>query len=121
MDALDFAIKVQPLLVFILSFASVGIAFLGYKEYKLKRTNDLFDRRYKFYKMVEKWWLSTGDEDNPPTDITDVLPMAIEADFIFGKDIFDHIVSLQDKTHSGSPFFPNDDFSQPFRKYLTLK
>lgn len=118
---LDFALKIQPLLIVLLSIAGFSVSYFNYQEARIKRKNELFDRRYKFYKMVEKWWLSTGDAERPPIDFEDLVPWAIEADFIFGEDIYKHILSLENRTHSGAISFPNDDFSEPFRKYLSLR
>jgi len=48
----------------------------------------------------------------------DWFPLAEEAGFLFGEDIERHISSLADKKVEGSPFFPNEWFVAPFRKYL---
>ena len=97
--------------------------FLGVLNYRLsarRRRDDLFDRRYRFYQQVRDAWLSTADPSTRPPDIEDWIPIAEEASFLFGSDIADHLVSLDGRKHSGSPFFPNDNFVEPFRKYLTL-
>lgn len=107
-----------------IAIAGILIAVLNYQHVRQKRKDDLFDRRYAFYERVRSMWLSTGtgaglDED-PEIDIESLIPIAEEAQFLFGKDIADHILSLDRKGHSGSPFFPNDDFVKPFEKYLQL-
>ena len=70
-------------------------------------------------------WLNTGNGapagQQPWLDTLDLIPVSEEARFLFGEDVAQHIMSLADKEHDGSPEFPNDDFAEPFRKYLTLK
>jgi len=89
-----------------------------------RRKDDLFDRRYEFYRQVRSMWLKTGNGAPPGQqswlDIEDLIPVSEEASFLFGQDIAQHICSLADKGHNGSPFFPDDDFVKPFRKYLSL-
>ncbi len=52
--------------------------------------------------------------------VEDVVPIAEEARLLFGADIARHILSLEGKEHSGSPDFPNEDFTKPFERYLQL-
>ncbi len=103
-----------------IAIAGTVIAFLQWKTNHLKRKNELFDRRYDFYQKLREWWLATAMPEFE-FDIQDLIPLAEEAGFLFGDDISKHILSLEGKSHSGSPFFPNDDFSSPFRKYLKLE
>lgn len=100
------------------------IAYLQWRTNELKRKNDYFDRRYDFYKRIESMWLSSATDEQLSVlgfEIEDLIPMADEAGILFGKDVSEHIVSLAGKHHDGHPFFPNDDFSKPFIKYLRLK
>ena len=100
------------------------IAYLQWRTNELKRKNDYFDRRYNFYKRIESMWLSSSTDEQLSIfgfETEDLIPMAEEADLLFGKDVAKHIISLSGKHHDGSPFFTNDDFSKPFRKYLRLK
>lgn len=100
------------------------IAYLQWRTNELKRKNDYFDRRYNFYKRIESMWLSSTTDEQllaEGFEIEDLIPLADEAGLLFGKDVAGHIVSLAGKHHNGSPFFPDDDFSKPFRKYLRLK
>lgn len=87
-----------------------------------KRKDDLFERRYDFYQKLENMWLATRDYENPSyPDVEDLIPWASRAEFLFGGDIADHILTLEEKHHNGSPYFPDDDFVKPFKKYLVLK
>jgi hypothetical protein len=103
-----------------ISVAACYISYLAFNLAKKRREDDLFDRRYEFYKSVRDAWLSTADPETGPRFIEDWIPIAEEASFLFGSDIEDHLVSLDGRRHNGSPSFPNEDFVEPFRKYLTL-
>lgn len=87
---------------------------------KLKRKDDLFNLRYEFYESTSQMWISTCNLEIPELDIVDLIPIAEKASFLFGKDISKHILSLENK-RAGNPFFPDEDFSKPFFKYLKLR
>jgi hypothetical protein len=101
--------------------AVLGIIFtvLQFILARKKRKDDLFNLRYDFYRQVSKIWLDTYDGRNPPLDTVDLIPISEKAEFLFGREITNHILSLVDKNASNE-FFPDDDFSNPFRKYLKL-
>ena len=82
-----------------IAIAGSVIAWLQYRTNSQKRKND----------------------NCRPHDVEDLIPVAMEARMLFGKDIAQHIISLENKAHKGSPFFPDDDFIKPFMKYLQLK
>ncbi len=87
--------------------------------YWRKRRDELFDKRFEFYQKLERYWVKTSHEDVSPCMIEDLIPFATEASFLFGKKIMDHIFSLEDKKAT-NPFFADDDFAKPFKKYLSL-
>ncbi len=95
------------------------IAFVWSRINRRKEKADFFDRRYKFYQRFKEFWLATQDNNHELT-LEDLFPFAKEAAFLFGKDVQDHILSLSGKRHKGSSLFPDEDFTQPFRKYLDL-
>ncbi len=107
-----------------IAVAGIVIAVLNYLHARRKRKDDLFDRRYRFYRRVRAWWLTTGTGaapgEVPFVDLEDVIPIAEEARLLFGKDIERHILNLVGPGHSGSPFFPNSEFTKPFDKYLRV-
>lgn len=111
----------QGLLTPTIAVIGAWIAVQNYRLARRRRKDDLFDRRYTFYKGVRDWWLRTAEPDEPPVTVEDVAPLADEAALLFGDDIARHIMSLEGKAHSGSPFFPNDDFTRPFLKYLRFE
>ncbi len=102
--------------------AALSLGVINWQLSVRRRKDDLFDRRYAFYKKLSNRWLNTANwegtgEDNS-MDAEDVISFAIEASFLFGDDIVRHIMSLEQKEHSGSQLFPNQDFVKPFERYL---
>lgn len=98
----------------------IGTIFT-YKNYQLnerRRKDELFDRRFAFYKRLCKIWLSTAVDDEPELELENLLCIIDEARFLFDEDIVNHILALEGKYHTGHPSFPNDDFVKPFNKYL---
>jgi hypothetical protein len=104
------------------AIAGITLATLNYLHSRRRRKDELFDRRHAFYLRVRKMWLSTGTGAPPGEDpevyLEDLIPIAEEARLLFGDDIEKHILSLAGSGHTGSPFFPNGDFTEPFEKYL---
>ena len=111
----------QALLTPTIAIAGVLIGYYQWRNNEYKRQNELFDKRFEFYKKSCDAWLATGNPDAQSPDVEDLIPISEEAKFLFGDDIALHILSLEGKSHNGSPFFPNIDFSEPFYKYLRLK
>lgn len=100
------------------------ITFGNYRLAKRKRKDDLFDRRYKFYKAVERAWRNTGSGEpniQPWWDWDDIEPWAHEAGFLFGPDISNHLRSYTDKGFEGISWLPDPDFAAPFEKYLSFE
>ncbi len=93
--------------------------YLQFRIARQKRKDDLFNIRYEFYSKISKVWISTYNSENPTLDIADLIPISEKAEFLFGKEIAEHIISLEGKraTHD---LFPDDDFSKPFAEYLKL-
>jgi len=119
--------------IFVILFAA-----LQWHISKQKKNNDLFQIRYDFYKKVEKAWLSNipkvsaNNHLKEPHELLeaeelyevledDLKPMAIETKFVFGTDIYEHIMSLAHEFHKGNPDYPEEWFIKPFEKYLILK
>jgi hypothetical protein len=99
----------------------VALVFTGlnYVLSRKRRSDDLFDRRYSYYERVKERWLAT-QSDGRTLDQEDCIEMAEEATFLFGNDVHRHVVGLADRRRTGSPFFADEDFVKPFRKYLNL-
>ncbi|GGW81488.1 hypothetical protein [Salegentibacter mishustinae] len=105
------------ILAFIISCFSLFISIIHFRR---KRKDDLFKLRFEFYKKISNAWTSTYNKNNSEFDIVDLTPVAEEAEFLFGKDIQKHILSLENK-RAKHDLFPDDNFSEPFRKYLKLR
>ena len=100
--------------------AGIGIAFFQCRLAVKKRKDDLFDKRYEFYKKAENGWIATYREDVMEPEVTDLIPLAEEATFLFGKKIGEHILSFAGKKNS-NPEFSDEEFVKPFREYLEIK
>lgn len=111
-------------LLSIVSIFLSSIAFiftvLNYILARQRRRDALFEVRFKFYQQVAELWVSTCKNGDPGlTDITTLLPLSQKGLFLFGKDIEQHILSMEGKRAS-QPFFPDEKFDKPFRRYLRL-
>lgn len=110
------------------TIAIIGI-LLGVQSYKLevrKRKDNLFDRLYEFLKNFEKAWKTTGPESLGATisclEWDDIESFAQEAQFLFGKDISDHIRSYEGKSFDQQfPWVPDYKLAKPFYKYLCFE
>lgn len=97
------------------------ISFIQHNHSKRIRKDNLYKHRFDFYQRLSKSWLKTfGVFDDPPLTVEDLIPYSIEADFLFGQDIVKHIGGLEGK-EATNPYFPDEDFSKPFEKYLKLR
>ncbi|HET9065497.1 MAG TPA: hypothetical protein VFN22_06745 [Gemmatimonadales bacterium] len=108
----------------IVAIVGIGSVIASAVHAKRLRKDALFDRRYAFYVRLRNIWLATGTgappNEDPYLSIEDLAPLADEAAWLFGEDIAKHILDLDRKGHTGSPFFPNEDFTAPFNRYLQL-
>ena len=126
MDCSEFSSCLSAFLVPTITIVGMFLGIYNFRLSVKKRNVELFDRRYEFYKKLEKYWLSTGHSaesvsKDPHCDIEDLISFAKESRFLFGNDISEHIISLEGKGHYGSLMFPNSDFSEPFGKYLNFE
>lgn len=98
---------------------------------KNKRQDDLFDRRYDFYKRLRSFYLNHFSSQPTQFDPDSLSSFAEESEFLFGNDIGTHIMSFRhlqfDDLHveEGNDWLlaPTADnyFVQPFKKYLKLR
>lgn len=109
------------------TIALVGIllAVMNYRLAKKRRRDELFDRRYDFYKKLERVWRNTGNGAAPGAqpwlDWDDLEPWAQEAEFLFDSTVAEHIRSYADKEFKGLPWVPDSEFAEPFAKYLRFE
>jgi len=90
-------------------------AVLTYRTAIQKRKDDLFDRRYKFYRELEKAYCANPVYDNP-----DFEALSDEAKFLFGDDIAKLIKSFCKRISSEATVCFPKEISKKFEKYLKL-
>lgn len=99
---------------------AVYIAWQQWNTAEKKRKQDLFDKRYAFFKLMWKFYEGhIIDPDKvPAVDEEHILDYCFEAEFLFGKDIVKHLMEMPKK--QAEMHIDYDWFGEPFRKYLTL-
>lgn len=124
MQDLNHIINVSSaLLTPIVAIAGICIGIANYSLQKRKRKDELFDRRYKFLKEFDALYKTTGQEDRgakrPYLEWDDIEPYAQEAEYLFGKDIANHLRKFEGKCHDQNfNWIVDSDLSKPFAKYL---
>jgi hypothetical protein len=105
----------------IISFGVGYIAFQQWRTAERKRRQDLFDKRYDFFRRLWKSYelRITRPFDYPPLDDGDILDLVHEAEFLFGKDIVKHLFEMPKNIEE--KILNYDWFSKPFKKYLALE
>jgi len=103
---------------------AIAVALLTYYQWRTeesKRKQDLFDKRYDFFKRM--WALYSSHMERPneyaPLEMIDLLDYVHEAEFLFGKDILEHLLLIPEKQKKA--VLDYDWFSQPFKKYIQMK
>lgn len=112
------------LLVPAIALFGVFIAYMQWHTNELKRKQDLFDKRYSFYKKAREAYIAASSEQYRNTcDITDFFNLAEEAHFLFGVEVAKHIISIGDRNIPEQVNYGIIDnwFITPFEKYLELK
>ncbi len=94
------------------------IAFLQWRTAEINRRQQLFDKRYLFFKELwRRYENSVTSGRGEELDVEDLFDMIHEAEFLFGKEIADHMMKIPDKKN----VLNYDWFSEPFKKYMQLK
>lgn len=106
-------------LTIIISGIALTISIWSIHLSKKKRKDDLYDKRYNFYKRICKYYISTYYTNEPPAQFEDLINFSEEASFLYGKDIKKHIMACKNKRNS-NPEYVDEDFAKPFTKYLKL-
>lgn len=122
----DWIDVLSALLVPTIAIVGTVIAFLQWRTAHQRRKDDLFDRRYAFYKKTEGIYLEMNNPENMAHckyEDFDFSPLASEACFLFGLKVARHVFDLP--LHKAPEQVTNgivdDWFVEPFRKYLELK
>lgn len=92
------------------------IAWLQWQTNERKRTQELFDRRYEFYKRALGAYEEFHSDKNGSTEPWEFDYFYTEAGFLFGDDIVDHL-----KNFGSNPKRNLAWFARPFSKYLRLR
>ncbi len=132
------------------TFAIALFAALQWRIAKNKRQDDLFNLRYKLYgKIIDfiieiKADVSAQDKAKPMQTLKSWLDdkylrlaqnIIFESKCLFGMDIEDHLTKYLSKDHlftlidegttdedkTESSWIPPSSFTEPFKKYLTIK
>jgi hypothetical protein len=82
----------------------------------LKRKQDLFDRRFALYKKAVLYYEEIWSEMAGTSPDYDFKTLYVEASFLFGPDVVEHLKTMTRKTK-----FDIDWFAEPFRRYMQLK
>ncbi len=124
MEVINHTITVfSALLTPVVALVGIYIGVANYLLQKRKRKDELFDRRYKFLKKFDALYKQTGPENrgakSPCLEWDDIEPYAQEAEYLFGRDIADHLRSYEGKSHDQNfNWIVDSDLAKPFGKYL---
>lgn len=104
-----------------IALAVALIAFQQWCTAEEARKQQLFDKRYRFFKMLWNGFCAhiESPHDTPPMTVEDLLDLTHEAEFLFGNDIVDHMMAMPEKQNENCLDY--DWFSMPFKKYMKLK
>ena len=123
-DGKDWVEVFQALSVPAIAFAGVCIAatnlWLGFR----KRRDDLFDRRYDFFRRaVRAWEAAAKSQHETGENVPDWeyrAALANEALFLFGPRLAEHLNNYTKPFDHHVPQLPNEDFVKPFDPYMRL-
>jgi len=110
---------VQVLGALLTPMIAIGVAVIGFFQWHTnenKRKQELFDRRFDFYKRALSAYEEFHSERIGTTEAWEFEYFYIEAGFIFGDDIVEHLRNV-----SQNPKRDLAWFARPFEKYMRLK
>lgn len=112
----------QALLTPAIALAVAAIAFFQWRTAERKRRQDLFDKRFEYFKRAQSWYKEVMLSDRSPGyGSHEIRDFAIEAEFLFGLDIGAHMREVAKGAGSGTNQYSFDWFAGPFKKYLILR
>ncbi len=112
----DWVQALSALLVPAIAIAGGVIAWLQWRTNELKRKQDLFDRRFALYLKAVSYYEEIWSERAGTSPDYDFKSLYIEASFLFGPDVVEHL-----KTMTRNTKFDIQWFAEPFRRYMQLK
>lgn len=92
------------------------IAWFQWRTNETKRRQDLFDRRFEFYKRAVAGYEELWSDRNGTTTAYEWKYFQVEAGFLFGPDVVEHL-----KTMDRGKALDLEWFTLPFRRYMQLK
>jgi hypothetical protein len=92
------------------------ISWLQWRTNELKRKQDLFDRRFALYQKAVLYYEEIWSDRAGTSPAYDFNTLYVEASFLFGPDVVEHLKTMTRKTK-----FDIDWFAEPFRRYMQLK
>jgi hypothetical protein len=101
---------------------AAAIGYLNWKTAEQKRKQDLFDKRYDYYrKMRGVYDELVCQPETPDPDYEDVEGWATEGKFLFGEDIERHIAAMVKRVELRPGHHDLSWFRKPFERYLQLR
>lgn len=107
----------------IVALVGLALGVLNYYLAQKRRHDDLWSRRFDFYIRLKAIYLDTfpGSEEDWDENFEIIANYADEARFLFGEDIRVHVLKLAATGNEKHPTIQDDDFEEPFRKYLVIR
>lgn len=112
-------IWVQVLSALLTPAVAIAVGVIGWLQWRTnerKRKQDLFDRRFAFYLRAVSGYEELWSERVGTSSKYDWDTLYVEASFLFGPDVVQHL-----KTMSRNTKFDIQWFAEPFRRYMQLK
>ena len=99
-----------------LAVAGGFVAWLQWRTNERKRRQDLFDRRFEFYRRALSAYTEFHSDRHGSTEAWEFELFNIEAGFLFGPDIVEHLKTYSHRSNKYDAAW----FARPFAKYLRL-
>lgn len=113
---------INALAIAIGAIAASVLGILSYRLQRRKRIDELFDRRFAFYKKLMSVVLNPSLDGSAAGQEKIAHTLRInqwEARFLFGEDMGRHLVAIADKYTNGEDIL-RDEIDGPFLKYMQL-
>lgn len=110
----------NALLTPIIALGVGAVGFFQWRTAERKRRQDLFDRRFDFFKMLWSTYEDYVTGADKLVDEFDLMQFSHEAEFLFGADISKHMLAMLKRAREKSAL-EYEWFAKPFRKYLVIE
>src|ERR1039458_4663329 len=102
----------SALLIPFVAIIGAAIGWLQWMTNERKRKQDLFDKRFAFYLKAVSYYEEIWSDRAGTSPDYDFKTLYVEASFLFGPDIVEHLRTMSRKTK-----FDIQWFAEPFRRY----